>query len=443
MTRSDSATTDRHRLDSIDDALTDISAGRPVIVVDDEDRENEGDLTVAAELATPETLALLIRYSSGLICAPMVGDDLDRLQLPPMTVVNEDPKCTAFTVSVDARSGVSTGISAPDRCHTVRVLADPDTQATGLSRPGHVFPLRAVNGGVFVRGGHTEAAVDLMKLAGLRPVGVIGEVTKDDGRMARLPDLLQFGRRHRLKLVSIDDLRAYRRRNERLVRRTTEAKLPTRRGPFRVVGYQDLISGVEHLALVAGDIGDGRDVLVRIHSECLTGDALTSIRCDCGSQLDASLDAISRIGRGVVVYLRGHEGRGIGLLEKIRAYGLQDDGLDTVDANLHLGHPPDARRYEAAAHVLADLGITGVQLISNNPAKSEALRDCGIHVAEAIRLPAHVTPFNTDYLVTKRDRLGHEIVGLPENTAIDRLQQSNGVALSTAADVAHPIRTKS
>ena len=402
-------------LDSIQNALDALAAGRPVVVVDDEDRENEGDLVLAAEFATPETIAFVVRHTSGVLCVPMPGPDLDRLALPPMTTVNEDPKGTAYTVSVDAAAGVTTGISAADRARTMRVLAGPRTVATDLTRPGHVFPLRAHPRGVLGRAGHTEATVDLLRAAGLRPAGVIAEVVDDDGSMARLPRLLTFARTHELPIVSIADLIDYRKRREDTVTRLAETRLPTRYGEFRVFGYLDAVSGdqppVEHLALVFGD-PSGTDVLARLHSECLTGDAFGSLRCDCGEQLDAALRAVAAEGRGVVVYLRGQEGRGIGLLNKLRAYELQDAGADTVDANLRLGLPIDARHYGAGAQILTDLGVESVRLLSNNPDKEAGLQGHGIAVTRRIPLQTDPTEHNVRYLRTKRERMRHQLPGL-------------------------------
>jgi 3,4-dihydroxy 2-butanone 4-phosphate synthase/GTP cyclohydrolase II len=402
------------RLDGIERAVADIAAGRPVVVVDDEDRENEGDLVVAASKVTPELMAFMIRHTSGVVCVPMEAPELDRLKLPPMTYVNEDRKHTAYSVSVDARDGVSTGISAADRARTVRVLVDSATEPYELTRPGHVFPLRAVEGGVLQRPGHTEASVDLARLAGLTPAGVIAEIVNDDGSMARLPQLRAFADEHGLALVSIADLVAYRRRTEVLVVRVAEARLPTRHGDFRAVGFRSTVDAAEHLALVRGGLGDGADVLVRVHSECLTGDVLGSLRCDCGPQLDAALHAVAAEGRGVVVYLRGHEGRGIGLLHKVAAYGLQDGGRDTVDANLDLGLPADARDFGIGAQVLADLGVRSVRLLTNNPAKVTGMSGYGLDVVERVPLPVHLTEQNTAYLLTKRDRMGHDLPGLPD-----------------------------
>jgi 3,4-dihydroxy 2-butanone 4-phosphate synthase/GTP cyclohydrolase II len=400
--------------DPIERAVADIRAGRPVVVVDDEDRENEGDLVVAAPKVTPELLAFMIRHTSGVVCVPMEGRELDRLKLPPMTYVNEDRKHTAYAVSVDARDGITTGISAADRARTIRVLVDSATEPYELTRPGHVFPLRAVEGGVLRRTGHTEAAVDLARLAGLNPAGVIAEIVNDDGTMARLPELRRFADEHGLALVSIADLVAYRRRTETLVERVAEARLPTRHGDFHAVGFRSTVDSAEHLALVRGDLGDGEAVLVRVHSECLTGDVLGSLRCDCGPQLDAALQTVAEEGRGVVVYLRGHEGRGIGLLHKLAAYGLQDGGRDTVDANLDLGLPADARDFGIGAQILAELGVRSVRLLTNNPAKLVGMSGFGFEVVERVPLPVHLTPENAAYLVTKRDRMGHDLPGLPD-----------------------------
>jgi 3,4-dihydroxy 2-butanone 4-phosphate synthase/GTP cyclohydrolase II len=403
---------DAVRLDTIERAIADIAAGRPVVVVDDEDRENEGDLVLAAAKATPAQLGFMVRHTSGVVCVPMEGAELDRLKLPPMTAVNEDRKGTAYSVSVDAREGTTTGISAADRAKTIRVLVDSATEPHELTRPGHVFPLRSMPGGVLVRAGHTEAAVDLARLAGLTPAGVIAEIVNDDGSMARLPELRMFADTHGLALVSIADLIAFRRSTESLVEKVATTRLPTRYGEFTAVGYRGLIDGVEHVALVRGQVGAGNDVLVRVHSECLTGDVLGSLRCDCGPQLDAALRTIADTGRGIVLYMRGHEGRGIGLLHKLAAYQLQDNGRDTVDANLDLGLPADARDYGLGAQILVDLGVRTMRLLTNNPTKRAGLEGFGLEIVEQVPLEVHVTPENLRYLQTKRDRMGH--VGLPE-----------------------------
>ncbi|WP_030420888.1 bifunctional 3,4-dihydroxy-2-butanone-4-phosphate synthase/GTP cyclohydrolase II [Streptomyces sp. SCSIO 75703] len=413
------------RLDPIEQAVADIAAGRPVVVVDDEDRENEGDLVIAAEKATEEIVAFMMSECRGLICAPMEGEELDRLRLPQMVEDNTESMRTAFTVSVDASAahGVTTGISAGDRAATLRLLAGGTARPDDLVRPGHVFPLRARPGGVLARDGHTEAAVDLARLAGLRPAGAIVEIAGEDGRMLRLPELVPFARKHGLTIISIEDLIAYRRAADPTVRREAEVSLPTRHGAFTAYGYRSTVDGVEHVALVHGDLGDGRDVLVRLHSECLTGDVFGSQRCDCGPQLDASLDRIRSEGRGVVVYLRGHEGRGIGLMSKLRAYELQERGRDTLDANLELGLPADARDYGAGARILRDLGVGTVRLLTNNPDKAAALTRHGIDVTERVPMPVQAGEHNLRYLRTKRDRMGHDLPWLdtvPAATCTDQ-----------------------
>ncbi|MFJ7157638.1 bifunctional 3,4-dihydroxy-2-butanone-4-phosphate synthase/GTP cyclohydrolase II [Streptomyces sp. NPDC101118] len=399
------------RLDPVEQAIRDIAAGRPVVVVDDEDRENEGDLVIAAEKATPEIVAFMMSECRGLICAPMEGPELDRLELPQMVQNNTESMQTAFTVSVDATAahGVSTGISAADRATTLQLLAAGSSTAEDFVRPGHIFPLRAKPGGVLVRNGHTEAAVDLARLAGLRPAGAIVEIAGEDGVMLRLPELIPFARKHGLTIISIEDLIAYRRSAEPTVRREAEVSLPTSFGHFTAYGYRSTVDGVEHVALVHGDLGDGRDILVRMHSECLTGDIFQSQRCDCGPQLHASMERITKEGRGVVVYLRGHEGRGIGLLSKLRAYELQERGRDTLDANLELGLPADARDYGAGAQILADLGVREVRLLTNNPDKADALVRHGIAVTDREPMPVEAGEHNLTYLRTKRDRMGHDL----------------------------------
>ena len=399
----------RVRLDPVEDAIADIRAGKAVVVVDDEDRENEGDLIFAASKATPELMAFTIRYSSGVICAPMTAETLDRLGIPLMTPHNRDRHRTAYTVSVDARDGVTTGISAADRAHTVRVLTDSATEPFEVTQPGHVFPLRYQEGGVLVRPGHTEAAVDLARLAGLTPAGVISEVVNDDGTMKRGQELREFADEHGLTMISIDDLIHYRRRHESHVERVAQTRLPTAKGEFTAYGYRITIDDSEHVALVHGDLGDGTDVLTRVHSECLTGDVFGSHRCDCGPQLDEALERIVQEGRGILVYLRGHEGRGIGLVAKLQAYQLQDGGRDTVDANLDLGLPADARHYGTATQILRDLGVRSVRLLTNNPAKTTGLEAYGVRVNERVRLTTRPNDHNLAYLLTKRDRMGHDL----------------------------------
>ncbi|MFJ8661470.1 bifunctional 3,4-dihydroxy-2-butanone-4-phosphate synthase/GTP cyclohydrolase II [Streptomyces sp. NPDC093795] len=409
-------------LDPVEQAIRDIAAGRPVVVVDDEDRENEGDLVIAAEKATPEIVAFMMSECRGLICAPMEDDELERLQLPQMVEHNTESMRTAFTVSVDASPahGVTTGISAADRATTLRMLASGAHEPSDFVRPGHVFPLRAKAGGVLVRNGHTEAAVDLARLAGLRPAGAIVEIAGEDGVMLRLPELVPFARKHGLTIISIEDLIAYRRSAEPTVRREAEVQLPTAHGDFTAYGYRSTVDGVEHVALVHGDIentADGESVLVRVHSECLTGDIFHSLRCDCGPQLQASMDRIQEAGRGVVVYLRGHEGRGIGLLSKLRAYELQERGRDTLDANLELGLPADARDYAAGAQILADLGVRSLRLMTNNPEKIDALTRHGLTVEAREPMPVTAGEHNLRYLRTKRDRMGHDLPWLDGSPA--------------------------
>jgi 3,4-dihydroxy 2-butanone 4-phosphate synthase/GTP cyclohydrolase II len=397
--------------DGIERALADLSAGRPVIVVDDEDRENEGDLIFAAEKATPELVAFMVRYTSGYICAALPVEDCDRLDLPPMYHTSQDRRGTAYTVTVDASAGVTTGISAADRARTLQVLADTGSTPKDLHRPGHVVPLRAQEGGVLRRTGHTEAAVDLARLAGLRPAGALCEIVsqKSEGDMARRDELEVFAADHDLALISIADLVSYRRRFEKQIERVAEARIPTAFGTFRTIGYDSTLDGIEHLAMVYGEIGDGEDILVRVHSECLTGDVLGSLRCDCGPQLQAALEKVAESGRGVVLYMRGHEGRGIGLMHKLQAYQLQDDGADTVDANVALGMPVDGRDYGQGAQILCDLGVRSMRLLTNNPAKRVGLEGYGLRIVGREPLPIRPNPENLRYLQTKRDRMGHEL----------------------------------
>lgn len=411
------------RLDSIERAVADIRDGKAIIVVDDEDRENEGDLIFAASKATPELMAFLVRHSSGYVCAPITGDVLDRLGIPLMTPHNREMMRTAYTISIDARDGITTGISAADRARTCRVLADSATEPFELVMPGHVLPLRAKAGGVLERAGHTEAAVDLTRLAGLTPAGVIGEVVHDDGTLMRAPALREFADEHGLALVSIEDLQVFLRLHESQVDRLATTRLPTEFGEFTAHGFRDRIDGSEHIALVHGDIGadvSGHGVLTRLHSECLTGDVLGSARCDCGPQLQAAMAAITAEGAGVVVYLRGHEGRGIGLLHKLQAYALQDAGDDTVEANLRLGFGEDERDYAAGAQMLRDLGVGTVRLLTNNPDKTAALEAYGVKVAERLPIAIEPTPENIRYLQTKAERMGHDLPDLPLSTAGDQ-----------------------
>lgn len=407
-------TTDPTRLATVEEALAALRDGRPVLVVDDADRENEGDVVLAAQTLTEAWTAWTVRHTSGYLCAPVTAEVADRLDLPLMVADNRDPLTTAYTVTVDAAVGVTTGISAADRTRTARVLADPTATATDLRRPGHLVPLRARDGGVLVRPGHTEAAVDLCRLAGLAPVGVIAELVEDDGSMTRLPGVLALGAEHDLPVLTIADLVAWRQRHDR-VDRVADTVVPTRHGTFRAVGYRDRVTGDEHLALVSPVGVPAAAPLVRVHSECLTGDVFGSQRCDCGPQLDRSLERVAAEG-GVVVYLRGHEGRGVGLAGKLRAYGLQDRGLDTVDAQVELGLPVDARDYVAAAGILADLGVDGIRLLTNNPAKVDGLRAFGVDVVAVERLRTTPLPANAGYLRTKRDRLGHDLVLDPADT---------------------------
>ncbi|HEX8134365.1 MAG TPA: bifunctional 3,4-dihydroxy-2-butanone-4-phosphate synthase/GTP cyclohydrolase II [Actinomycetes bacterium] len=396
----------------VPDAVAAIAAGRMVVVVDDADRENEGDLIMAAEAATPETIAFFVRHTSGVICTPMLGERLDELDLPLMVATNTAPYRTAFTISVDAGRGTTTGISAADRATTIRALIDPATRPGDLVRPGHIFPLRYREGGVLMRAGHTEAAVDLARMAGCYPAAVLCELVDEDGGMARLPELERFAERHGLPLISIAGLIRYRRQREKLVKRVAEARIPTRWGEFTAYAYESLLDGEQHLALVKGAVQGEENVLVRVHSECLTGDALGSLRCDCGPQLEDALRLIADAGLGVVVYLRGHEGRGIGLSHKLRAYHLQEQGRDTVDANLDLGLPVDGRDYGMGSQILVDLGVTTMRLLTNNPAKYGGLDGFGLQIVERVPLQSRPNPENLRYLRTKQERMGH-LLDLP------------------------------
>jgi len=429
-------------LSLLSDALDALRAGKPIIVADDENRENEGDVILSAALATPEWIAWTVRHSSGFICAPMPAEWADRLDLPPMVETNEDARGTAYTVSVDAAHGVTTGISAADRARTLTVLADPASTPSSLIRPGHVLPLRAVEGGVRERSGHTEAAVELMQLAGLDPVGAIAEIVAEDGSMMRMPGLLELGARDGIPVITIEQLIAHLDEadprpaaavggHRRRVSLRAEAHVPTSHGAFRFLAYKDRVTGTDHIAVVSGDLTDASP-LVRVHSECLTGEAFGSLKCECGPQLDAALDAIDREG-GIVIYMRGHEGRGIGLINKLRAYQLQERGLDTLDANLALGLPADARDYAAAAGILADLGVGSIRLLTNNADKVSQLRALGLDIAEQVPLLVGVGANNHQYLATKRDRMGHIIDGADLDAALAR-----GVAEAAELDTTAP-----
>jgi 3,4-dihydroxy 2-butanone 4-phosphate synthase/GTP cyclohydrolase II len=401
-------------LDRIDDAIDAIGRGKMVVVVDDEDRENEGDLVMAAEFVTPEHVAFFLAHTSGLICAPLTPERLDELELPLMVANNTESQRTAFTVTVDYRHGTTTGISAADRAATIRALIDPGAKPGDFARPGHILPLRYRTGGVLKRAGHTEATIDLCRMAGLREAGLLCEVVSADKTgMARLPELTEFARAHGLLIVSIADLVRYRRQREKLVRRVSSARIPTAHGDFTGIAFESVLDGEQHLALVRGDVDGRQDVLVRVHSECLTGDVFGSLRCDCGSQLDAALRRIALDDLGVLVYLRGHEGRGIGLAHKLRAYQLQEAGHDTVDANLELGLPVDSREYGIGAQILVDLGVTTMRLMTNNPAKYGGLEGFGLDIVERIPLEIEPNPHNEAYLRTKRERLGHTLGALP------------------------------
>lgn len=393
--------------DGIDQAIEEIRNGRIVIVVDDEDRENEGDFLMAAERVTPETVNFMAKHGRGLICMPCIAERLDELNIHPMVADNTSTHETAFAVSIGAKGKITTGISAYDRAVTIQAVVDPATRPEDISKPGHVFPLRAREGGVLRRAGHTEAAVDLARLAGLYPAGVICEIMNEDGTMARVPQLMEIKRQFGLKLVTIEDLIRYRNRTEKLVRRVAEVRLPTSFGDFKGIGYESLADGRCHLALVKGEVEGKEDVLVRVHSECLTGDVFTSLRCDCGLQLRLALQMIEEEGEGVLLYIIGHEGRGIGLPHKLRAYMLQDEGKDTVEANLELGFPPDARDYGIGAQILSDLGLTTMRLLTNNPAKRVGLEGYGLKVVERVPLVIEPNVENYDYLKAKQDKLDH------------------------------------
>ena len=398
----------------IEEVIAAIARGEMIVMVDDEDRENEGDLIMAAQFATPENIAFIVRYSSGVVVAPISGDRCDDLRLPLMVEHNTESHRTAFTISVDLIEGTTTGISAADRAATLRALADPEENFSSFARPGHIFPLRAREGGVLKRAGHTEAAVDLARMAGLEPAGIICEIINDDGSMSRLPELIEFSRKHNLLLSSIAELIKYRRRHEKLVTRMGQAQVPTDWGNFTCTAFKSDVDGTEHLAFSLGTVNDGQPVLVRVHSECLTGDVFSSRRCDCGPQLHSAMSLIAEEGRGIVVYLRGHEGRGIGIGHKIRAYSLQDGGFDTVDANTELGLPVDSREYGIGAQILADLGANQLRLMTNNPAKYGGIEGYGLEIIERVAINPVTTKENLKYLQTKRDRMGH-LFSLPES----------------------------
>ena len=395
--------------DTVESAIEEFKKGNAIVVVDDEDRENEGDLILPGDLISTESMNFMIKNTSGVVCVPMEAEDLDRLKVPPMTTVNEDKKLTAYSISVDSASGITTGISAQDRATTVKVLSNRNSQPSDVTKPGHVFPLRAAQGGVLRRAGHTEAGVDLAKLAGLNPVAVIAELVEDDGSIRKYESSFRFARSNGLKFISIADIISYRRRNEKHVELFSQSELPTKYGNFKSFAYRSKIDGIAHLALVVGDISDGENVLVRVHSECLTGDVLGSLRCDCGDQLQLAMKTIADHGRGIILYVRGHEGRSIGLLNKIAAYGLQDKGRDTVQANIELGLPADARDYGTGAQILVDLGVKTMRLLTNNPSKRAGLEGYGLKIVERLPLIAIPNEKNIDYLSTKKNKMGHDL----------------------------------
>ncbi|MGH9274685.1 MAG: bifunctional 3,4-dihydroxy-2-butanone-4-phosphate synthase/GTP cyclohydrolase II [Acidimicrobiales bacterium] len=399
----------------IEDAVAAYARGDILVVVDDEDRENEGDLIMAAQFATPEKVAFFLHHTSGYLCAPITADRASELELPLMVQQNTESQRTAFLVTVDYRHGTSTGISSHDRCATIRSLCDPATRPGDLARPGHINPLMAREGGVLKRAGHTEATIDLCRMAGLYPAGLLCEIVDDDKRdMARVPELERFSEKHGLLMISIADLVRYRRQNEKLVRRIAEARIPTKWGDFTCYAYESLLDGEQHIALVKGTVSGEHDVLVRVHSECLTGDVFGSLRCDCGVQLDSAMQLFNEAGHGAVVYLRGHEGRGVGIGHKIRAYSLQEQGRDTVEANLELGLPSDSREYGIGAQILVDLGITTMRVITNNPSKYGGLEGFGLEITERVPTVVMANPENIAYLRTKRDKMGHLLEGLED-----------------------------
>ena len=393
-------------LSKIEDAVNDIKQGKMVIIVDDEDRENEGDLTMAAEKITPEAINFMATYGKGLICVPMLGEDLEHLNLPLMVPQNTAPLSTAFTVSVDYLKGTSTGISAPDRAATIKALIDPDTKPEDLGRPGHIFPLKYMDGGVLKRTGQTEASVDICRIAGLKEAAVICEIVGDNGEMARMPDLEIFAKTHDIKIITVADLIKYRRTHEKLIERIAEAKIPTSYGDFRIVSYSSMVDQADHIALIKGEIDSSKPLLVRVHSECLTGDVFGSNKCDCGDQVEIAMEQISLEGSGVLLYMR-QEGRGIGIHNKIKAYALQEQGYDTVDANVQLGFPPDPRQYGIGAQILEDLGVRKMRLITNNPTKRVGLEGFNLEITETIPIIAKYRKENIDYMDTKRTRMGH------------------------------------